>query len=106
MAENAEEIMDAKKVTDFKRNKLKYGSAQARTSNGPILNSLSNRRNSWPPVVYETLRHTTSGIFDPLEVSILTTTFDDNWFKKLDHFIYDDDSLYLSNGIAFCFCQN
>ena len=80
--ENAEEVMDAKKVTDFKRNKLKYGSAQARTSNGPILNGLSNRRNSWPPVVYETLRHTTSGIFDPLEVQILPTIINGSIFKK------------------------
>ena len=86
MGNAEEEIMDAKKVTDFKRNKLKYGSAQARTSNGPILNGLSNRRNSWPPVVYETLRHTTSGIFDPLEVSISSILNVDR-SKKLDHFV-------------------
>jgi hypothetical protein len=43
--------MDAKTVTaDFKRNKLKLSSSS---------NFLSARRSSWPPVPFETLRHTT-----------------------------------------------
>jgi hypothetical protein len=58
--------MDAKKLTDFKRNKLKYSSAQTGSSIGPT-HCFSTRRHSWPPIVYETLRHTTSGIFDPLD---------------------------------------
>ena len=52
--------MDAKKLSDFKRNKFKLDQTSSCF--------LSMRRNSWPSVAVETtLRHTTSGIFDPID---------------------------------------
>ena len=55
-----ETAMDAKKLSDFKRNKFKLDQTSSCF--------LSMRRNSWPSVAVETtLRHTTSGIFDPID---------------------------------------
>ena len=78
-----------KPSTDFKGNKLKFDLTTT---------FLSTRRNSWPSVAYETtLRHTTSGIFEPFDDD------EDDYAANVDNVEFVPSKSPCCNGRTFDF---